>query len=117
MVHSVAQEGSDVPGERAERLSAARKQAWATRRANYGPQGHRGYAPRQSSGGALRLVIQLHAEGVLSEGQVSQATGLDRVEIRRRREAVEEMAAFAALAVRQATPALESPSPGTSESE
>lgn len=103
-VHSVAQEGSAVPTEQAEKLSAARKQAWATRRANYGPQGHRGYTPRQSNGGALLLVLQLHAEGVLSEGQVAQATGLDRVEIRRRREAVEEMTALAALD-RQQSPA------------
>jgi hypothetical protein len=32
----------------------------------------------------LDALIRLHAEGVLSEGQVAKATGLDRVEIRRR---------------------------------
>lgn len=32
--------------------------------------------------GALKLVIQLHVEGVLSEGQVATATGLGRVDIR-----------------------------------
>jgi hypothetical protein len=32
--------------------------------------------------GALRLVVQLHVEGALSEGQVATATGLSRIEIR-----------------------------------
>lgn len=32
----------------------------------------------------LDLAIRLHVEGVLSEGQVATASGLDRVEIRRR---------------------------------
>ena len=34
--------------------------------------------------GLLDLAIRLHVEGVLSEGQVAAASGLDRVEIRRR---------------------------------
>lgn len=38
---------------------------------------------QRAKAGALRLVIQLHNEGALSEGQVSSATGLDRTEVRR----------------------------------
>lgn len=67
-------------------LSVVRRRAWATRREKYGARGHGGAYTRGPSAagvGALRMVIRLHAEGVLSEGQVASATGLDRVEIRR----------------------------------
>lgn len=37
---------------------------------------------RPSEAGMLALIIELHVEGVLSEGQVQKATGLDRVRIR-----------------------------------
>lgn len=69
-------------------LSEVRKRAWETRRARYGNRGHRGAyltgrnCPRCVSMEAV--LIRLHAEGVLSEGQVSKATDLGRVEIRRR---------------------------------
>lgn len=39
-------------------------------------------AIQKAGRGALKLVIQMHAEGLLSEGQVAKATGLDRVHIR-----------------------------------
>lgn len=39
--------------------------------------------PGQEVNGLLALAIRLHVEGVLSEGQVATAAGLDRVEIRR----------------------------------
>jgi hypothetical protein len=39
---------------------------------------------KRAGAGALRLVVQMHVEGTLSEGQVSAATGMDRVEVRRR---------------------------------
>lgn len=67
-------------------LSEVRRRAWETRRKEYGPRGHSGNysrAPSSAERGALGLVIRLHNEGVLSEGQVAKATGLDRVEIRR----------------------------------
>lgn len=72
-------------------LSKVRRAAWETRRQTYGPQGHSGAysrGPTQAGAGALDLVIRLHAEGVLSEGQVAAATGLDRLEIRRRADAL-----------------------------
>jgi len=48
-------------------------------------QCHNAYqlAHKRAGAGALRLVMQMHADGSLSEGQVVKATGLDRVEIRR----------------------------------
>lgn len=67
-------------------LAAARRKAWETRRAKYGPRGHAGsYDRSPGSGfgqGMIALLVQLHREGVLSEGQVRRATGLDRVTIR-----------------------------------
>ena len=68
-------------------ISEVRKRAWETRRARYGNRGHCGTyltgrrCPRCASMEAM--LIRLHAEGVLSEGQTSKATGLDRVEIRK----------------------------------
>jgi len=62
----------------------ARLMAWQTRRAKYGPKGHASsYArPCARCRALLGLVIRLHVAGVLSEGQVAQASGLDRVTIR-----------------------------------
>lgn len=63
--------------------SEARAKAWVTRRSKHGPRGHSGsYSRSPAERGALKLVIRLHVEGVLSEGQVASATGLDRVVIR-----------------------------------
>ncbi len=69
-------------------LTAARAQAWRTRRKKYGPRGHRGSYSRSSAPcrhcrGAIDMLIKLYAEGTLSEGQVATATRLDRVTIRR----------------------------------
>ena len=67
--------------------SEVRKRAWETRRARYGNRGHSGAyltgrpCPRCASMEAM--LIRLHAEGVLSEGQAVNATGLDRVEVRK----------------------------------
>ena len=50
-------------------LSVVRRRAWATRREKYGARGHGGAYTRGPSAagvGALRMVIRLHAEGVLS---------------------------------------------------
>lgn len=64
-------------------LSDVRHRAWETRRRKYGPKGHAGAYSRSSvERGAIRLVIALFNEGVLSEGQVCNATGLDRVTVR-----------------------------------
>jgi hypothetical protein len=75
-----------------ESLTDVRKRAWKTRRQKYGERGHNGaygryrvtYTARwnerlQSMTDAL---IKLYREGVLSEGQVSKATGIDRVSCR-----------------------------------
>lgn len=65
--------------------AAARAKAWETRRAKYGPRGHDGYFNRPSHPlglRALRLVIRLHNEGTLSEGQCCKALDIDRVEWR-----------------------------------
>lgn len=73
-------------------ISEIRKQAWATRRARYGERGHSGSYSRFSASrrdAMLDLIIRLHAEDVLTEGQVAKATGLHRIEIRRLREQAE----------------------------
>jgi hypothetical protein len=65
----------------------ARQKAWETRRAKYGPSGHSGAYRRftacPSCRGAVALIIRLHNEGALSEGQVARALGLHRIEVRR----------------------------------
>jgi hypothetical protein len=68
-------------------LSEVRRRAWATRRQKYGEQGYAGSYHRTpcvcpNCKGALDLIIRLHNEGVLSEGQVAKATGLYRIDIR-----------------------------------
>jgi hypothetical protein len=75
-----------------ESIANVRKRAWKTRREKYGERGHSGaygaarpiYTARwnerlQTMQDAL---IKLYREGVLSEGQVSNACGLDRVTCR-----------------------------------
>jgi len=72
-------------------LKITRNKAWETRRQKYGPRGHAGSylrSPVRSAAlpdtwGMLNLIVRLHAEGSLSEGQVAKATGYDRVEVRR----------------------------------
>lgn len=68
------------------KLSAARAAAWKTRREKYGPRGHGGSYSRWTRDPlgvrALALVIQLHREEVLSEGQVCAALDIDRVTLR-----------------------------------
>jgi hypothetical protein len=73
-------------------MTDVRKRAWKTRRAKYGERGHSGaychpqvvYTARWNE--RLRTMtdalIRLWREGVLSEGQVSKATGIDRVSCR-----------------------------------
>lgn len=68
-------------------LSEIRKRAWQTRRSKYGQTGHAGTYARTTSPcpacqGAVALLIRLHREGTLSEGQVAKATGLHRIAIR-----------------------------------
>lgn len=66
-------------------LKDVRKQAWETRRAKYGEHGHKGsYNYRRCHCNQMTaLLVKLHNEEVLSEGQVCRATGLDRVSIRK----------------------------------
>ena len=65
-------------------ITDVRKRAWETRRKKYGPMGHRGYRRQVANyDGMLSLIIRLHNEGTLSEGQVAKATGLHRIEVRR----------------------------------
>ena len=64
-----------------------RHAAWKTRRERYGDRGHSGTYSRGPSScsrceGMLALIIKLHVEGTLSEGQVAKATGLHRIAIR-----------------------------------
>lgn len=67
-------------------METARSKAWATRRAKYGARGHAGAYTRPSDPvgrRALALVMRLHHEGALSEGQCCHALGLDRIEFRK----------------------------------
>jgi hypothetical protein len=76
----------------AESIADVRKRSWKTRRSKYGQRGHSGAycSPRviytASWSARLRsmteLLIKLYRQGVLSEGQVSKATGIDRVSCR-----------------------------------
>jgi len=69
------------------RVAEIRKASWETRRKKYGSHGHSGsYSCRYAKDnvrGMVDLIIRLHREGVLSEGQVAKATGMDRIAIRR----------------------------------
>lgn len=68
--------------------SDPRARAWSTRRERYGQQGHSHVAYSSRGPGktigmlALKLVIRLHREGTLSEGQCCKALDLDRVHFR-----------------------------------
>jgi hypothetical protein len=64
---------------------SARAKAWETRRAKYGPRGHAGsYARARDPLGmrAVELIIRLHREETLSEGQCCSALGVERVAFR-----------------------------------
>lgn len=75
-----------------ETVADVRRRAWKTRREKYGPRGHAGYCPQlrpvYSAPWHARMrsmeamLIKLYRQGVLSEGQVSKATGLDRISCR-----------------------------------
>jgi hypothetical protein len=75
-----------------EAISDSRKQSWKTRREKYGERGHSGAYSRPRPIYTARwnerlnsmqdALIRLYREGVLSEEQVSKATGLDRVSCR-----------------------------------
>jgi len=72
-----------------ETISSIRKRAWQTRRAKYGVHGHNSSYSRASGPCAdcerMRdVLVRLHVEGVLSEGQASKAIGLHRIELRQR---------------------------------
>lgn len=65
----------------------AREKAWRTRREKYGARGHngaylRGQSPCADCERMRATLLRLHAEGVLSEGQVARATGMNRVQVR-----------------------------------
>lgn len=64
-----------------------RRKAWETRRERYGESGHGSAYARWSHSPvgqrAIALVIRLHNEGTLSEGQCCQALSLERVEFRK----------------------------------
>jgi hypothetical protein len=64
----------------------ARKRGWETRRQKYGSTGHARNAYGHGGDHVVSmqaLLIRLHEEGVLSEGQVSKATGLHRITVRK----------------------------------
>lgn len=68
-------------------LSETSKRAWATRRQKYGAHGHNGAYTRNpgpcTDCERMRAVlVRLHVEGVLSEGQAAKATGMYRIDLR-----------------------------------
>ena len=75
-------------------MNEIRARAWATRRKKYGPKGHGGSYTRPATGPCQHcermtaLIVRLYAESVLSEGQASKATGLHRIELRKRADAI-----------------------------
>lgn len=68
-------------------LTAVRARAWKTRRERYGERGHGGSYTRWSRDPvgcrALALVVRLHHEEALSEGQCCAALGMERVAFRK----------------------------------
>ncbi|MHC2481587.1 hypothetical protein [Rhizobium leguminosarum] len=71
-----------------ESISEIRRRAWATRREKYGHLGHNGSYTREpgpcSACDRMRAVlVRLHVEGILSEGQVAKATGMHRIDVRK----------------------------------
>jgi hypothetical protein len=72
----------------------ARRKAWVSRRAKYGPRGHAGtYTRTALERRALRLIVRLHLEGTLSEGQCCKALAMDRVTFRCVRDCLAQRAA------------------------
>ena len=69
-------------------LSAARAKAWETRRAKYGKNGMSGpYACGNKCGAceSMRaMIVRLHVEEVLSEGQAAKAMKCGRIELRKK---------------------------------
>lgn len=67
-------------------MAEVRRRSWITRRAKYGPGGHSGSYSRRAidriGARALALVVRLHREATLSEGQCCKALGLDRIGFR-----------------------------------
>lgn len=71
-----------------ESISDIRKRAWKTRREMYGHLGHNGSYSRNPGPCAAcdrmrALLVRLHVEGTLSEGQVAKATGMHRIDVRK----------------------------------
>jgi hypothetical protein len=66
-------------------VSEIRRQAWQTRRKVYGPKGHASsYARFCPTCAQVRaLVVRLHNEEILSEGQASKMLGIGRIELRK----------------------------------
>jgi hypothetical protein len=69
-------------------IGGARKRAWETRRRKYGPKGHgSSYSRTQGACASCQrmtdLIVRLHVEEVLSEGQAARATGLHRIDLRK----------------------------------
>ena len=77
-----------------ESVSDIRRRAWVTRRAKYGERGHNGSYLR--SGGPecphcarmIDAIVRFHVLGDLSEGQAAKATGLYRIDLRERADAI-----------------------------
>lgn len=70
-----------------ETQSAARLRAWRTRRAKYGVRGHgssysRHGGPCEACKRMESVIVRLHIEGILSEGQAAKAIGVGRVVLR-----------------------------------
>lgn len=66
-------------------MHPAREKAWNTRREKYGERGHASAyrRPTNRTGAlALSLVVRLHREGALSEGQCCKALEMDRIDFR-----------------------------------
>ena len=70
-------------------ISETRKRAWETRRKKYGAHGHNGSYNRPSvpepcpdCARMRALIVRLHVEGILSEGQAAKAAGLYRIDLR-----------------------------------
>lgn len=69
-----------------EKMIEAKARAWETRRKKYGNTGHARGAYGHGGDHVVSmqaLLIRLHEEGVLSEGQVAKATGLHRITVRK----------------------------------
>lgn len=71
----------------APNLTEVRARAWQTRRTKYGPKGHnssftRSAVPCARCRSMEALIVRLHNEGILTEGQAAKATGLYRIELR-----------------------------------